>query len=305
VHKEDGPRRRTRMDSIRSRSGRRLALVALPLLVVLSGCASDSPIRRVWLPGETDTTNHTPNITRLWVGSWIAAMSVGVLVWGLIIWCVVAYRRRKTDTGLPDQVRYHIPLEIMYTVIPLMMIGVLFVYTIRYQSDITDTSKPADVHVNVVAKQWSWNFNYLDSDVYEVGLQGELDGKPGVEKTLPTLYLPVNKRVEFTLQAQDVIHSFWVPAFLYKLDNIPGVTNKFQVVPQKKGTYRGKCTELCGEYHSEMLFNVKVVDQAEYDAHMAQLESEGNVGKLDTNLGRTNTRPGRGAVPYNTTTGSN
>ncbi|MFZ0160404.1 MAG: cytochrome c oxidase subunit II [Kineosporiaceae bacterium] len=249
-------------------------------------------------------TNQTGRITDLWVGSWIAAMVVGVLVWGLILWCLVAYRRRRDDTGLPEQIRYHIPLEIMYTVIPLMMIGVLFFYTAQYQSAIADTSKPADVHINVVGKQWSWNFNYLDSNVYEVGIQGQLDleGKPGVEKELPTLYLPVDKRVEFTLQSQDVLHSFWIPAFLYKLDLIPGVTNTFQVVPQKVGDYRGKCAELCGEYHSEMLFNVKVVPQAEYDAEMAALKAEGKTGKLDTTLGRTKTGPGRGAVPFNTPT---
>lgn len=284
-------------------SSRRLALLLFPLLIVLAGCSTNQP-GELWLPGARDMTNQTGRITDLWVGSWIAAMVVGVLVWGLILWCLVVYRRRRDDTGLPEQIRYHIPLEIMYTVIPLMMIGVLFFYTAQYQSDIADTSKPADVHINVVGKQWSWDFNYLDSNVYEVGLQTELglEGETGVEKQAPTLYLPVNKRVEFTLQARDVLHSFWIPAMLYKLDAIPGVTNKFQVVPQKVGDFRGKCTELCGEYHSEMLFNVKVVPQAEYDAHMAQLKADGKVGTLDTNLGAAKTRPGRGAVPFSTQT---
>jgi len=252
----------------RARRGpsRALALLLLPLLA-LTGCSTNQP-GEFWLPGARDMTNQTGRITDLWVGSWIAAMVVGVLVWGLILWCLVAYRRRRDDTGLPEQIRYHIPLEIMYTVIPLMMIGVLFFYTAQYQSAIADTSKPADVHINVVGKQWSWNFNYLDSDVYEVGIQGELDleGKPGVEKELPTLYLPVDKRVEFTLQSQDVLHSFWIPAFLYKLDLIPGVTNTFQVVPQKVGDYRGKCYELCGVYHSRMLFNVKVVSPEDFES---------------------------------------
>jgi len=274
----------------------------LPLLVVLSGCGADSPWPRLWLPGETDTTNQTEKITNIWVGSWIAAMAVGVLVWGLIIWCVIAYRRRRGDTGLPDQIRYHIPLEIMYTIIPLMMIGVLFYYTAQYQSEINDTSATPDVHVNVIGKQWSWDINYPDADVYEVGLQTELDGTPAPEAEIPNIYLPVGKRVEFILQARDVIHSFWVPAFLYKMDNIPGVTNRFQVVPQKEGTYIGKCTELCGEYHSEMLFNVKVVSQSEFDAHMAELKAKGNVGQLESGLSRSDTRPGRGAVPGNTQT---
>ena len=89
----------------------------------------------------------------------------------------------------------------------------------------------------------------------------ELTGKPGVQKTLPTLYLPVNKRVEFVLTARDVIHSFWVPQFLQKLDMIPGKVNRFEVVPTETGTFQGKCAELCGAYHSQMLFQVKVVSQ--------------------------------------------
>jgi cytochrome c oxidase subunit II len=228
-----------------------------------------------------------------------------VVTWGLMLWCVVAYRRRREDTGLPPQVFYNMPLEIMYTVIPLMMIAVLFFYTARDEAAIADTSATPDVTVNVVGKQWAWDFVYQDpsgdktKNVYEVGLQAELDGKPGVEKYLPTLYLPKGKLVRFELRSRDVIHSFWVPYFLYKLDVIPGVANKFQIVPQREGTFRGKCAELCGEYHSEMLFNVKVVSPAAYAQHLADLRAAGNVGDLNSNLGRSKTPLGAGAVPGN------
>ena len=113
--------------------------------------------------------------------------------------------------------------------------------------------------VNVVGKQWSWDFNYVEADVHEVGTQAILTGEPGAEETIPTMYLPVDERVEFVLTSRDVIHSFWVPQFLQKLDMIPGQVNKFQVVPTEEGTFKGKCAELCGAYHSQMLFNVKVV----------------------------------------------
>ena len=113
--------------------------------------------------------------------------------------------------------------------------------------------------VNVVGKQWSWDFNYVEDDVHEVGTQAILTGEPGAAETIPTLYLPVGERVEFVLTARDVIHSFWVPAFLQKMDMIPGRVNRFQVVPTQEGTFGGKCAELCGAYHSQMLFNVKVV----------------------------------------------
>ena len=120
-----------------------------------------------------------------------------------------------------------------------------------------------------------------------------------MEKSLPTLILPVDQRIQFDLTSRDVIHSFWVPMFLYKLDVIPGVDNKFQVVPHRLGSFKGKCAELCGEYHSEMLFNVKVVSVADYTKHLAELRAAGNVGDLNANLGRSKTPPGRGAVPGN------
>jgi cytochrome c oxidase subunit II len=285
-----------------NRRGRRglAAAAVLPLLVLLTGCSTT--LERGFLPSDPGTTNQTERIMTLWNGSWIALLLVGALVWGLMLWCVVAYRRRRDDVGLPPQVQYHVPLEILYTVVPLMMIAVLFIDTARDESAIAALSPKPDLTINVVAKQWAWDFNYLGDlstpadDYYEAGLQAELDGKPGVEKTLPTLYLPVDKNVRFILTSRDVIHSFWISAFLYKLDVVPGLENTFEVTPKRIGDFQGKCAELCGEYHSEMLFNVKVVSEQDYDAHLAALKAAGNVGTLDTNLGRELTPKG-GAVP--------
>jgi cytochrome c oxidase subunit 2 len=256
-------------------------------------------VKRGFEPSTPDTTNQTGKIMELWVGSWIAALTVAALVWVLVIWCVIAYRRRRDDTGMPAQIRYHIPLEILYTVVPIMMVGTLFYYTAKDQAAIQDISAKPDVRIGVVAKQWAWDWNYPDSNVYDLGIHGELTGKAGVEATLPTLYLPVNKRVQFEITSNDVIHSFWVPAWLYKMDAIPGLQNKFQIIPQRIGDFKGKCSELCGEYHSEMLFNVKVVPQADYDKHMQDLKDKGQVGQIDPNLGRAQTTKGRGYVPYN------
>lgn len=278
----------------------RLALAAIvgTGLVFLTGCSN--AVTRGWLPTERETTNQTGKIMELWVGSWIAALSIGALVWILVIWCVIAYRRRREDTAMPVQTRYHIPLEILYTVVPIMMVGTLFYYTAKDQAAIQDTSATPDIRVGVIAKQWAWDFNYLDSNVYEHGIQADTTaGKPGVEATLPTLYLPVDKRVQFEITSNDVIHSFWVPAFLYKMDAIPGLNNKFQVIPHRMGSYKGKCSELCGEYHSQMLFNLKVVTQEEYDQRMAELKAKGQIGRINPNLGRAQTAPGPGYQPYN------
>jgi cytochrome c oxidase subunit 2 len=257
--------------------------------VALSGC-SGSVSRGFMLQGVTDQAGR---ITSLWNGSWIAALGVGVLVWGLILFCVVAFRRKKDEVGLPEQLRYNVPIEILYTIVPLFMVAVLFFYTARDESALLDVSKKPDVTINVVAKQWSWDFNYVEAGTFESGTQAELTGDPGVAATAPALYLPVNKRVEFVLTSRDVIHSFWVPQFLQKLDIIPGKVNRFQVVPTEIGTFEGKCAELCGTYHSSMLFQVKVVSQAAYDAHLAQLRARGNIGMLDNSLSREKIQPGQ------------
>jgi cytochrome c oxidase subunit 2 len=270
------------------RRGLTVTGLAVICAVALSGCGES--LSRGLLPhGVTDQSSR---ITTLWDGSWLAALGVGVIVWGLIIWCIVAYRRKKDDVGLPEQLRYNVPIEIFFTVVPLLMIAVLFFYTARDESVLLDTSKKPDVTVNVIGKQWSWDFNYIEAGTFESGTPAELTGQPDVAAALPALYLPVNKRVEFVLTARDVIHSFWVPQFLMKMDMIPGKVNRFQIRPTEIGTFQGKCAELCGTYHSQMLFQVKVVSQADYDAHMADLRARGNVGMLDNSLSRSKIEPG-------------
>jgi len=270
------------------RRGLTVTTLALAAAFALSGCSG--AFSRGLLPhGVTDQTNL---ITNMWKGSWIAALGVGVLVWGLIFWCVVAYRRGKNEVGLPEQLQYNVPIEILYTVVPLFMVAVLFFYTARDTTAVLDISKKPDVTVNVVGKQWSWDFNYIEARTFESGTQAELTGLPGVAATLPALYLPVNKRVEFVLTARDVIHSFWVPAFLMKMDILPGKVNRFQIVPTEIGTFQGKCAELCGTYHSQMLFQVKVVSQGDFDTHMSLLKAHGNLGMLDNSLSRVKIEPG-------------
>ena len=272
------------------RPKRRRALLGTALVlaaaVALSGC-SDT-VYRGWLPGSSqhEVTDQTGRIVSLWRGSWIAALLVGLLVWGLILWCVSVYRKRKADDTLPVQLRYHVPLEVMYVVLPILMVGVLFYYTNRDVTAITAKPGDAKVHVQVIGKQWSWDVNYQDANVYDSGVQIKDLQAPGALDEPVTIWLPVDEKVLFTLNSRDVIHSFWVPAFLYKMDVIPGRTNQFEVTPTTVGEYRGKCAELCGEYHSRMLFNVKVVTRAEYDAHLADLKAKGQTGQLGLDLSR-------------------
>ena len=257
--------------------------LALAGALALTGCSPE--VQKGWLPTERDTTNHTDRIMDLWVNSWIAALVVGIITWGLMIWCIVAYRRRKGTVGFPRQNSFNLPLEVFYLTVPLFMVLVFFYFTDRDQQAIDNRSQPADVVVDVRGKQWAWDFNYkqgdvVTGDVYEAGVQAHLTGNEVDKEKLPTLYLPVNKSVDLELNSRDVIHSFWVPAFLQKRDMIPGKTNYIRFTPTKEGTYDGKCAELCGEYHSEMLFRVKVVSESEFQAHLAQLREDGNTGLL-------------------------
>ncbi len=232
-------------------------LVAAPLL---SACSAES-LPRLGMPFPV--TNQGPRILLLWQASWLTALIVGGIVWGLIIWAVIFHRRKHPDDPLPKQTRYNLPIEVFYTVVPLIVVSVFFFYTARDEAKITAVKPNPDVRVQVNAFQWSWQFQYLDENV-------EVTGTPG---HLPTLVLPKGESVEFLLHSEDVIHSFWVPAFLFKMDVIPGRDNKFEVVPEKVGEYAGKCAELCGAYHSEMLFNVKIVEPADYQKYIAGLKA--------------------------------
>lgn len=264
----------------RSRSrALRVGVLSVIAALTLTGCEHGQFVNGFLPQGVTEGADR---VTTLWVWSWIALFGVGFLVWGLIIWCMVAYRRRKDDNELPVQLRYNVPIEILYTVVPIFMIATFFYYTAKDEAHLLDTSVEPDVSINVVGKQWSWDFNYVDEQVHETGAQAILTGEPGAEETIPTLYLPVGERVQFYLTARDVIHSFWVPQFLFKMDVIPGRENQFELTPNKVGVFAGKCAELCGTDHSRMLFNVHVVTREEYEKHIAELKANGQSGKLET-----------------------
>jgi cytochrome c oxidase subunit 2 len=254
--------------------GRRRALVvgagAVIAALVLSGCTANEI---VFLDLPEPVTKEGLIIQNLWEGSWIAAWLVGILTWGLMLWASFAYRRKHKDDA-PEQTAYNIPIEILYTVLPLIMILGLFFFTARDQSEILTVSNDQDETVEVVGFRWNWAFNYLDQDAYAVG-------SPDVPAEL---VLPVGEKIRFELVSPDVIHSFWVIDFLFKMDVIPGKRNVFELTPDKTGVYAGKCAELCGTEHARMLFTVRVVEKAEYDQYIADLKERGQGGLFDTGM---------------------
>lgn len=263
---------------------------ATGLVLLLTGCTDQ--VARGFLPGVTGVTNHTDRIVGLWTTAWIILWLVGIIAWALMAWAIVVYRRRKGETGIPEQLRYNNPIEVLFTVIPLILVVGFFAFTARDIAAIEQPTENPDVVIEVIGKQWSWDFNYVDANVYESGIQAQFDGQTGVPETLPALYLPVGKTVQIDLSSRDVIHSFWVIDFLYKKDMFPGKTNHMYFTPQVEGTYMGKCAELCGEYHSMMLFQVKVVSQSEYDTYLSSLAAKGQTGQLDSSFDRNQNLPG-------------
>ncbi len=259
-----------------------LTLVAGVLL--LSGCSAEATEEWKRLAMPEPGTKEAGQIFYFWRWSWVALLLVGVFVWGLMGWVAVRYRRRSEDET-PVQTRYNLPLEILYTVAPVIIVIVFFANTVGLQHDLKELDPDPDHTIVVTAQQWSWTFNYPGNREADGSWSGEpgTDGKnvyeAGDASYIPTLVLPVGQTIQFELHSPDVIHSFWVTGFLYKEDVIPGRVNVFQVTPDRIGTYQGKCAELCGAYHSRMLFNVEVVSQDDYEAYLQQQIAKGKVSE--------------------------
>lgn len=204
----------------------------------------------------------------LWQGAWIAAAVVGIFTLILILWPVLFHR--KKDENFPKQTQYNIPVEVAYTVIPFVIVAVLFYFTAQRESRILKISPDNQVShfIDVNGFQWSWQFKYKDAGEYK---SATVTGTPAQP---PTLYLPLGENVRFTLTASDVVHGFWIPAFMIQMQNLPGVTNQLEFSAAKLGTFPGRCNILCGRNHSQMLFNVKVVTPAEYESYIQSLVAE-------------------------------
>ena len=285
---------------------RRLRWAVLPVGIataaILAGCTPTE--LHGYLPGfvedGTPATNHTDMVAGLWVNSWIVLLAVGVITWGLMGWAAIAYRRRKGQVGLPVQLRYNMPIEIFYTIVPLILVVGFFAFTARDQTILETQYDDPDVSITAIGKQWAWDFQYNgeteDDTVWTMGVQAVTDEKGTVISDLPTLYLPVDKTVKIKLGSRDVIHSFWVIDFLYKKDLYVGRDNFWSFTPTREGTYAGRCAELCGQYHSNMLFTVKVVSESEYEQYLATLKEAGQTGDIDEAYDRLQNLPGTGTT---------
>jgi cytochrome c oxidase subunit 2 len=242
----------------------RVAALLLPALLLLSGCSFDSKhLSGLGFPKGVTSVNDTS--LSLWQYSWIAAGVVGIITLILILWPAVFHRAKAGKGEFPKQTQYNIPVEILYTIIPFIIVAVLFYFTATKENKITDKTSPVKHEISVEGIQWSWQFAYP-----EAGAKAVVTGTPS---NPPTLYIPQGEKVRFTLTSNDVVHGFWIPAFMIQMQNLPGETNHLQFTANKIGEYPGRCNILCGRNHSQMIFKVKVVTPAQYQKYLDSLKA--------------------------------
>ena len=238
----------------------RLGLVIAPMVLALSGC---SKVSTLGFPEGVSSINDIS--LSLWQGAWIAGGVVGVITLVLILWPAIFHRANASKGEFPKQTQYNVPVEIVYTVIPFIIIAVMFYFTAVKQEEIIEKSPTVAHEITVNAIQWSWQFGYP-----EAGEKAVVTGTP--EKP-PTLVVPVGERVRYIITASDVVHGFWIPAFMIQMQNLPGVTNNLEFTANKIGEFPGRCNILCGRSHAQMLFTLKVVSQADYQQYLETLKA--------------------------------
>jgi cytochrome c oxidase subunit 2 len=328
-----------------ARSGR-FALLAGAAAVTLTGCSAHSMERDLRFGWPTGVTKQATEMRVLWTWAGVAALAVGVLMWGLIFTVCIKYRKKNDE--IPRQTKYNLPLEIAYTIFPFLFIAVLFYRTVIVEDNVDHLSKNPDVQIQVDAFKWNWQFDYhgyidqagveqtttypgqtsivdtgsgnatsrcdeasSDSSVSCQG--GAVSGvgptplylsTVGSNDEIPVLVIPVDRTIRIVEHSEDVIHSFWVPEFLFKRDVIPyGTTstsrdNQFEFTPTSTGSFVGRCAELCGTYHSQMNFEVRVVPEATFEKYLAALATIGP----DDPARQSEALTAAGMAPYATTT---
>jgi cytochrome c oxidase subunit 2 len=210
-------------------------------------------------PPVTDQADDMDRVWNLFLWLGLAVLAFVVV---LVLYVIVRYRRRSDQ--LPRQKHYNIPMEITYTAIPLVVVLALFAVTFVTVNAVEDTSdQTPDLVVDVTAFQWQWSFEYPDAGITVVG---------GPSDDVPMLVLPARSTVQFDLKSLDVVHSFWITAFRFKHDVIPGTPSSFTVdIGDQAGDYpdAGVCAEYCGLDHAFMRFAVRVLEPDEFDAWLA------------------------------------
>lgn len=246
-----------------------LSLAVLATLI-LSACATrgdDRPTSDSGLPGLLPghvVTEQGKAAADLYLPIFVIAVIIFVLVEGLLLAAVIRFRRHKGDDVLPAQVHGNNRLEMLWTVIPAIVVAGLFVASTSVLLKVEAISDEPAVTVDVTGFQWQWTFDYKTQDL----------SFTGAGDTGPEMVVPVDEPILIRLHAQDVIHSFYVPQFFRKLDVVPGRVNQFEVTLTEEGTFGGQCAEFCGLSHDAMFFTVRAVDRPTFDSWVADEQAK-------------------------------
>jgi cytochrome c oxidase subunit 2 len=188
-----------------------------------------------------------------WLIFTCGALGLAALVWALIIVAAIRFRRTARNPEPRSQQANNLPLEIAWTIAPLVLVIGLFAYTYHIEAGVEALAADPPVVVSVNGFRWGWTFAYA--------------GGPTISGTSlhpPEMVLPIGETAAIAVTSSDVIHSFWIPDMLFKRDAVPGRSSTFDLTPSKLGTYIGRCGEFCGLNHALMTFRVRVVAPAEY-----------------------------------------
>ncbi len=240
--------------------------VALPTLV-LAGCAEDDQ------SSLDPTGEESTDILNLFRPFFWVAVVIGVGVVGGTIYAALRFRAKPGDDGNPKQVHGNTVLEIGWTIVPALILVVMAVPTISTIFSLSEDPDGEDVlHVNVIAKQWFFEYEYCDEGREQCGValatEADADADDGVDfVTANELHLPVGRTVDFSISApaEGVIHSFWIPPLNGKKDAVPGRQHFLKVTPTEEGEFLGQCTEYCGTAHADMRIRAFVTDEQEYE----------------------------------------
>ncbi|NNN22328.1 MAG: cytochrome c oxidase subunit II [Acidimicrobiales bacterium] len=222
--------------------------------------------------GYRGSTTQAQSTFKLFSLSVIASLVVGAIVWLLMFWAFFRYRRKRGDETMPKQFHQHHLIEIIYTVIPSIIVAFLFYFTYVTENTVDAVSTHPFLDVKITAFQWGWEFQYSadDGSGYKTTVIGNDISGSYTPPVIPVAVLPVDETIRVTLVSKDVVHGFYVPSFNFSRYAQPGQVNQFDFNITSAGYYPGRCTQFCGLYHTEMLFGFKAVSTSQFDQWIAQ-----------------------------------
>lgn len=246
-------------------------LGGLSLSAVSSSASADWEVNMT--RGVTDVSHSVFNLhmTIFWI-----CVAIGVIVFSIMFWSM--FMHRKSRGAVPATFHENLTVEILWTVIPLLILVGIAIPATRTLIDIYDTEDP-DIDIMVTGYQWRWQYNYIGEDVsffsHMTTSRDSINnlatkGENYLLEVDEPVVIPIGKKVRFLVTSADVIHSWWVPALAVKRDAIPGFINESWTRVEEPGIYRGQCTELCGRDHAFMPVVVDARTQEDYDAWLAE-----------------------------------